>query len=88
MARKHRRRDRIAKAAEAVWGRYACDRNILIHSNNGVMTVVKHYRDESYIRREALRGVAANHGITIDELKAALIPRLLEEKLDKALGVE
>ncbi|MGD0663115.1 MAG: hypothetical protein ABSD38_34135 [Syntrophorhabdales bacterium] len=85
MARKGDRKKRITRAAEEVWGRYACDRNILFNFNNGVITVVRHYRDDSYIRPGALRGVAANHRITVDELRIALAPRLLQEKLDRAM---
>lgn len=87
MARRKYRKKRISKAAQEVWGRYACPRTILFNFDLGMMRVISHYRDEHYIRREALRGVAANSHITVDELKAALAPKLLVDKLDKATGV-
>jgi hypothetical protein len=86
MARRRYRKGRIAKAAEAVWGRYARHCEMLINSNQGIMRVTHHYRDESYIRPGALRGVAASYNITVDELKAALAPTLLADKLDRAIG--
>jgi hypothetical protein len=87
MARRKYRKKRIAKAAEAVWGRYARHCHILINSNRGIVRATHHYRDESYIRPGALRGVAANYTITVDELKAALAPKLLMDKLDRAMGM-
>lgn len=85
MARKKRRKDRITKAAKEVWARYACPRSIILDFNVGMMRVISHYRDKYHIKPEVLRGVAADHGITVDELRIALAPRLLQDKLDQAL---
>lgn len=79
MARKKYRKKRIAAAAEAVWRRHMED-------PFGRWAGPWFGRAPGTpITTDLLRGVAANHRITVDELRIALAPRLLEERLDKAV---
>jgi predicted metal-dependent hydrolase len=82
MARKKRRKDRVAKAAEEIWN---ASRYINIGPGPAYGLMVKKVYHE--INASRIEGKAAERHLTVDELKAALAPKLLEERLDRAMGV-
>lgn len=79
MARKKYRKKRISAAADEVWHRHMTD-------------IFGRWAGPWFgrapgtpITTDLLLGVAANYSITVDELRIALAPLLLQERLDKAM---
>lgn len=87
MARKESRKKRIKKAVEEIWTKYTNPHNMLIHFGPRIMRITDHYRDEYYIRPHALRDVAADYDITVDELREVLAQKVLVDRLYRATGV-